>query len=381
MSPGAVAVAAGLGVVPLAGALWMVRLVRAQREVGWLLSGLLAAGGAAASVATFFAERALFRFADLPEEVTRAPRTSALLAVLLLVAPLEEATKVLVVWPTVLTRRLSGAGLGVTFAVCAASGFASAECALYLLDQPLSALRVVRAVAGIPAHVFCAGVWGYALGDRARGGRWFAPAWLGAVTVHAVYDHIVFDRGPGLLVAALPMLVAMAALALGALRDLSPETTRAKKARMPLHLPEPPSLRAVRRVLRSREQPLLLRWIAFGALVNVGAVLTSVAIAALVARRLGVDLALADESDMRSSGPFILLGVAVLSAFPVSGFLIARASGAHTVLEPAFAAALALAGAVALLSLTVPTAVVFALAMAPVAFGLACAGAWFGMDA
>lgn len=378
MSVGAAAVATGLSAVPLAGASWLVRRVRRHRSVSWPLAGLLSAFGAVASVATFFAERALFHWTDMPEQVSLAPRTTALLGVLLFVAPLEEAAKVLAVWPTVAMRRLTGAGLGVTFAVSVASGFAAAETFLYLLDSPLTALRAVRAAAGIPAHAFCAGLWGYALGDRARGGRWFAPAWLGAVAVHALYDHIVFDRGPGLLVAALPMLVAMGFLAFGALRDFSPAPRN--KQKLPLHFPEPPSLRAVRRALRSREQPLLLRWIVFGAFVNVGTVIACVAIAALLARRLGVDLALADESDMRSSGPFILLGAAVLVAFPISGFLVARASGAHSVLEPAFAAAAALAGAVALLSLTVPSAVVFALAMAPVAFGLACAGAWVGMD-
>jgi hypothetical protein len=106
-----------------------------------------------------------------------------------------------------------------------------------------------------------------------------------------------------------------------------------------------------------------------------------VVLAVLAAKRLGIDLSLADESDMRSNGPLLLLGGAILPAFPVAGFLVARASGAHGVLEPAFAAALAIGSAVALLSVTAPPAVIFALAIAPVAFGLACGGAWFGIDA
>ena len=124
----------------------------------------------------------------------------------------------------------------------------------------------------------------------------------------------------------------------------------------------------------------MLRWIAFGAFVNVGAVIVSVGVAVLVARRLGIDLSVADEADMRSNGPLILLGGAVLAAFPLSGYLVARASGAHAVLEPAFAAVVAIAGAIVLLAITAPAAVIFALAIAPVAFGLACGGAWFGMD-
>jgi hypothetical protein len=123
-----------------------------------------------------------------------------------------------------------------------------------------------------------------------------------------------------------------------------------------------------------------VRWIVVGALVNVGAVIMCIAVTVLLARRFGIDLTVADEADMRSSGPLVLVGTAVLAAFPVAGFLVARASSAHTVLEPAFAAVLAIAGAVALLSVTAPAAVIFAFAIAPIAFGLACGGAWFGLD-
>jgi hypothetical protein len=63
----------------------------------------------------------------------------------------------------------------------------------------------------------------------------------------------------------------------------------------------------------------------------------------------------------------------------VSGYLVARASGTHSVLEPAFASGLAIAGAVFALSVTAPSAVIFSLAVAPIAFGLACGGAWFGI--
>jgi hypothetical protein len=76
----------------------------------------------------------------------------------------------------------------------------------------------------------------------------------------------------------------------------------------------------------------------------------------------------------------VIVAAALLTAFPVAGYLVARASGAHTVLEPAFAAGLAMALTVAILSVTAPSAVIFAFAVAPIAFGLACGGAWFGMD-
>lgn len=372
-----------LALLPLGAAGWLVARVRFERSVPWLLATALAAAGAGAGVGTYFAERAILRFTELSIEGSGASGTSSLVALFLLIAPLEEAAKVVVVWPTVALRRLDGPGLGVTFAVCVASGFAAAETATFLILGEPSLLRFVRAAAGIPAHAFCAGLWGYALGDRMRhGGRWFSLTWVFAVAVHALYDHIVFGRGPGTLVIALPMLVAMALVGWSALRDIAPATLEAPAGlrHLPIHLPEPPSLRVVRRALQRTEQPLVLRWIAFGALVNVGAVIVCVAAAVMVARRFGIDLSLADEADMRSNGPLVLLGTAVLVAFPLAAYLVARASGAHTVLEPAFAAGVAIAGAVALLSITAPSAVIFALAIAPIAFALACTGAWFGMD-
>jgi hypothetical protein len=264
--------------------------------------------------------------------------------------------------------------------VSAASGFAAAETALIVMTGPPTGIALVRAAAGIPAHAFCAGLWGYALGARARSSRsgWFVPAWFVAVGVHALYDHIVFGRGPGMLVIALPMLMAMAWVTWSALRDIAP--SESGPSSLPLHLPEPPSLREVQRALRKTDEPLVLRWIVLGALVNIGAAIVCVGAAVYVARRFGIDLSLADESDMRSNGPLVVLGGALLAAFPLAGYLVARASGAHTVLEPAFAAGLAMALTVAILSVTAPSAVIFAFAILPVAFALACGGAWFGMD-
>jgi hypothetical protein len=145
-------------------------------------------------------------------------------------------------------------------------------------------------------------------------------------------------------------------------------------------LPEPPSLRAMRSLLRRTDRPLMLHWIAIGTLVTIGLMIALVALAVWTGHRIGVDFAMADEADVRSSGPLALLGAAVLSAFPIAGFLVARASGAHSVLEPALAAGVAIALVIALLSVTAPIAVVFALAIAPVAFALACGGAWFGLE-
>ena len=368
-----------LGLVPLAAAGWLVRRVRRVRAVSLRLSGALMLGGGAAAFATFLAERAVFRFMEVSIEATPGTGLTALLALLLFASPLEEAAKVAVVWPTVALRRLDTPGVGVLFAVCAAAGFAAVETALLIQTAEPSPLRLVRAAAGIPAHLFCGGLWGYALGARARSGsRWFGTAWLLSVGVHALYDHIVFGRGPGMFVIAVPMLLSMAMVTWSALRDIAP--SGAGHVALPLHLPEPPSLRDVRQALRRTDEPLALRWIVVGALVNLGAAIVCVACAVLLARRFGIDMSLADEADMRSNGPLVIVAAALLTAFPVAGYLVARASGAHSMLEPAFAAGLAMALTVAILSVTAPSAVIFAFAVAPIAFGLACGGAWFGMD-
>jgi hypothetical protein len=361
--------------VPLGAAHWLVRRARRARPLSFKVASALVAGGGVAAILTWYAERATFRFMDVSIEATPSTGTAALLALVLFASPLEEAAKVLVVWPTVVLRRLDGPGFGVVFAVCAASGFAAVETALIVAGGEPSGLRLIRAAAGIPAHAFCGGLWGYALGARVRSeSRWFAPAWAAAVAIHALYDHIVFGRGPGLLVVAFPMLLAMTMVTWSALRDIAP-SARGHNA-----LPEPPSLREVRRALRRTDRPLVLRWVVVGAFVNLGAAMVCIGGAVFLARRFGIDMSLADEADMRSNGPLLVLGGALMTAFPLAGYLVARASGAHTVLEPAFAAGLSMALTVAILSVTAPSAVIFAFAVAPVAFGLACGGAWFGME-
>jgi RsiW-degrading membrane proteinase PrsW (M82 family) len=362
--------------LPLAFGAWLFRRLRHEAGTSPALAAVLVLAGGAAGAGCLFVEGVVFRWTELAVDESATSHTSALLTMLLFATPLEEAAKALVVWPAALFRRLETSGRGVLLAALVACGFAAAEGAIFVSGEP-SALRVVRALAAAPAQVFAAGVWGSAWGaERALGGRAVASAWLVAVSVRAFYDHIVFGRGPGLLAVAVPLLIAMALVSWSALRDLAPHDA---SDRGPLSLPEPPSLQSVRRALQRADQPLLLRWIAVGALVNVGMVIVCLGAAVVLARRFGVDLAMADEADVRSSLPILFLGAAVLLAFPIAGYLVARASSSEGVLEPAFAAGVSIAAAVVLLSIAAPSAVIFALAAAPVAFGLACAGAWLGV--
>jgi len=363
-----------LSVLP---AYFLFRRVSALGRVSRRLAATALVLGAVAALVAVVIERAVLGFTQLSFDVKSAGVSSALLAAFLLAAPLEEALKTLVIWPIYRTRRIDGPRLGLAYAVAAASGFASAFGVTRLFSSDFDWVLFLRALCQAPAHLFFAGVWGYALGARrGQSGGWFAVTWLLCVMLHGLYIHIVWGRGPGFLVAVLPLLAFMALGAASVLREVSPESRTLGR----VHLPEPPRLGLVQEALNPRDQPLMVRWVLLGAFVNVGLMLTLLAIAVALGHRIGVDFSAADESDMRSAGPLILLGVALLAAFPLAGYLVARASSTSGVLEPALAAALALACIVAILALVAPLGVLFALAAAPLAFGLACGGAWIGLE-
>jgi hypothetical protein len=77
-------------------------------------------------------------------------------------------------------------------------------------------------------------------------------------------------------------------------------------------------------------------------------------------------------------GPLAWLVGASLAAFPVGGFLIARASDDALVAEVALAALFAASLFLAHLGLLAPTTLAYGVAGVPAAVALACAGAWYG---
>jgi multisubunit Na+/H+ antiporter MnhG subunit len=370
--------AALLVLLPLGLAFLVWRRVSVLGRVSRRLTIVMAVGGAFSALFAAYVERALLSFTGLTLDVATSGASGALLATFLLAAPLEEALKVGVVWPLYRTRRIDTPRLGVCYAAAAGAGFSAVKGVVALILGAGTGITVLRAVVSVPAQLFFAGMWGYALGTRrrSRGGHWFSLAWLAATLLHGLHDHIVWGRGPGLLVTVLPLFVFMGVGAWIALRDVAPDSLSHHS-----HLiPDPPSLHSMREALRPVDHRLMVRWIAIGAFVTLGLIIALLAAAVVVGHRLGVDFSLADESDVRSSGPLFLLGAAVLLAFPIAGYLVARASAAHSVLEPALAAGLALAALVAMLFVTAPIGVLFALAVAPLAFGLACGGAWIGLE-
>jgi hypothetical protein len=200
------------------------------------------------------------------------------------------------------------------------------------------------------------------------------------VLFDGVFEHIAFARSRTALIATLPIVAAMAAIAAGVAKGpIERPSSRSPRQRFTL---VPPSVDAVHAAfLRGAEEPLKLGWIVAGICVNVGVITTALVLAVVLGTRLGVDFAAVDrgEGAVGSAGPLILLAVSALSAFPFAGYLVSRASGARSVLEPTIAAVLAIVAVAVMLGLAAPVAVVFVIASAPIALGLAGVGAWFGV--
>jgi len=358
-----------------------------------------------------FAETALWQWTGLSLVALPGREAEALLAMFLFAAPLEEGAKVLSIWPLYSARRILEIRHGIVLSAVAGLGFAVGKTAIavalrMLPSDTLAAealangtmqavagggvdgLAVLRAVLAMPPQIISAILWGSTLGVRANTGL-FALAWTVATALLGLYEHIVFGRGPGVLVLALPLLLTLLALAYVAARraiakeaarrpaSLRPGSDRPRSSRPGWS--EPPSLREIWQALEPRHAPLMLHWIGLGTLVTAGVGLVSLAAALYVGRWLGLDFAAADEADVSSNGPLVFLAAAVGLAFPVAGYLVARASGTRSVLEPALGAALAVVVAVLFLSVTTPIAAIFALALTPIAFVLASGGAWLGI--
>ena len=358
-----------------------------RREPPWLviltfLFGAAGAGGA------FFVQAHAEVWTGLAVRARAAGNAGALLFLFAIVAPLREAAKVAACWPAFRSKHFDEPYDGIVYSAAAALGFAAVENGVELHAHPTQAIGFARAGLALPAHLFFAAAWGYALGrakQSKRPGAIFPLAWLSATLSHALYIHLVYGRGRGALVAVLPLLLAMGVVVFFAARDLRARGERdshapggVSESRLSRVSFAPASLSSMRQALSKTDEPLKIRWILLGAFVTLGAMLAGFAASIAFGHVANVDFAAVDERDLTTAAPVGLLGAGILAAFPLSGYLVAKASSAKTLLEPALAAALALVVTLAVLGVVAPVALVFALAFAPIAWGLACAGAWIG---
>jgi RsiW-degrading membrane proteinase PrsW (M82 family) len=349
-------------------------------------------GALAAAVALYVTDRAA-TLTGLDVRVSAAGQTGALVFVFCVVVPLQEAGEVASVWPAMMLKRFDQPFDGVVYAACAALGFAAVQNGVVLYTHPTGAIWIARTLLSLPARVFCACLWGYALGRAKRSRQrfpMFPGAFVAAVLAHGLYAHFAYGRGPGAVFAVTPLLAAMGFLAWFLGRDLATRAAAPRGSSIPppssrrgplSRLSQPPSLASVRAALRADDEPIRAVWILFGALATFGAMIVGVAAGVFAAHALHVDLAKIDEHDAGASAPVLLLGIGLLASFPISGWLVAKAAGVHTLLEPALAAVLALVLTLVTLGFAAPFSVVFALALSPIAWLLSCIGAWLGRAA
>lgn len=362
-----------------------------RREPTWLVITTFALGAVAALVALVIVGRAA-ALTGLDVRVSAAGESGALVFLFFVVAPTQEAGKVAAAWPAFLSKHFDEPYDGVVYASASALGFAAVENGYVLHAHPTGGIWIARALLALPAHVFFACLWGYALGRAKRLKTRvpvFPPAFVAAIVAHGLYAHFVYGRGPGALLAVTPLLAVMGFVAWFLGRDLRARGERPSRMSTPgasrlsrlSMMTQPPSLSAVRSALTRADDPVKIRWVLFGALVTIGAMLVGLAAGVLAARLMHVDLSLVDEHNVEDAAPVLLLGIGLLASFPTSGWLVARAAGVRTLLEPALASVLALAITLVALGFAAPFTVVFALALSPIAWVLSCVGAWVGREA
>ncbi len=374
-------------VVPALLLLGVVHYSDTRREPVPLVLTTFFLGGAFGGGALYL-EHLATRWTGLDVRTHVAGDAGALVFIFAFVAPIREASKVAAMWPAFRSRHFDEPYDGVVYAAAAALGFSVTQNARMLMLTPHTAIWLARAALALPANVFFATAWGYALGRAKRlktPGPIFPAAWLLATVMHGLYAHLVWGRGSGALAGTAPLLLAMGVLAFVAARDLRARGEAAVPSgenRLEPHSLDPtsgpPSLGRVRAALRAEGRPIMLRWVLLGALVTIGAMILGLAASIAFGHWAHVDFSIVDERDVSTTGPVALLGAGVLSAFPLSGYLVAKASALPSLLEPALASGLAIILVLAVLGFTAPIALLFALTCSPIAWALACAGAWVG---
>lgn len=359
-----------------------------RHEPRWLVSTTFLLGAVFGVGALFVTARAA-SLTGLDVRVSSVGESGAIVFIFFVMAPIQEAAKAAAAWPALLSKHIDEPFDGIVYATAASLGFAAIESASLLRTHSSGGIWVARALVGLPSHVFFSCLWGYALG-RAKHRKMRAPifpaAFVAAIVARGLYAYFVYGRGPGALLGVSPLLAAMGVVTWVLWRDLRTRHQRSVSLIPPSSrrwsrlsaAAQPPSLSAVRAALTRADQPVKVRWVLLGALVTLGAMLAGLAGGIVAARLLHVDLSTVDEHDVGAAAPSLLLGAGLLASFPTSGWLIARAAGVHTLLEPALATVVALVVTLVALGFAAPFAVVFGLALAPIAWLLSCAGAWVG---
>lgn len=356
----------------------------------WLLTGALVLVAPIHLLQDFILD-----LAELPTSAQLGSDKSLLATVIL--SPIEQMALVLLIWPLHRAQRLLSPQAAIAVAIMAAGGYALFDGAwlVFTGNEWTVTLRALIHCAYVVASCI---LWAVAAShDQRHRTHWFAAAWVLAIVVEGVGNYLALSQAIGFIILAVPLLVVIGAGAISVLRrDRVQHGDPQRPSRTTAHslevrslgerlsraglLPERPTLHQIRVAWKHQNRPALLHWIAAGAIISLGALMVFAALAVWGALWMGVDLGRLDQGELSATGPLLLLGAVVLLAFPFAGFLVAAASAADSVFEPGVGALVAIVIVVASLSVYSPVLVVFALAVAPFAFGLACVGAWFGLE-
>jgi hypothetical protein len=157
----------------------------------------------------------------------RLPLTVA--ALTLSAGLIEEGAKWFAVWTFAARRREFDEPVdGIVYACASALGFAAIEnVANFAFGRMSSAVVAVRAFVTVPAHMFFASLWGYAMGRRLVTGKDRTPGMLGVAAVsHGLFDAFLATDGLAFAAIALELVLGSAfamctarALRRGALGD------------------------------------------------------------------------------------------------------------------------------------------------------------------
>lgn len=368
-----------------------------SRVALWLVTG-----GLFMVAPVLLLQGALLDVLGLTTSVSELGTRNAVLAATTVLAPVEHAALVMIVWPVYRAHRLRHMRAALSAGLLVGLGFSIADGG-WLIATAGSIGTLPRVL------VRCAHLIGGAMGwaaaasyDQNKRTHWFPLIWLLAVVVQGFGNHVALGMGPGFTIVAVPILLVMLIGAGAALREpkeiasgtgdleelqrisedgsaTRPSGDSGRPSRVSI-MPERPTIHQIRVAWKHQHRPALLHWIAAGTLICLGALFVALALSIATAHWLGMDLSQVDDGDATSTGPLLLMGTFVLAAFPVAGYLVALASAADSVFEPGMGALVAIVLVVALLSMTAPVGIVLVLAIAPLAFGLACVGAWFGLQ-
>src|ERR1700679_3805080 len=204
----------------------------AKRREPWLPAIATVLLGALFAAPAFYLQEKASAWTGLDVRTAIAGDAGSLVFQFALVSPVRELAKVAASWPAFRSKHFDEPYDGVVYAALASMGFASFDGAWHLAHHPGSGIWMARVLLALPAHLFFGSLWGYALGrakKAKRPGAMFPLTWLAATAGHALYAHFPYGRGPGALVALVPMLLVMLLVAVLLARDLRARGERASR--------------------------------------------------------------------------------------------------------------------------------------------------------